>query len=97
MARTAGEKREFEMSWFWLNIPLAAVFVAAWVGIPLWMVLRHPSWSSEPAARYGNPGPEPAMAVIQGRAGTATASQAPGEPGRPEQPIRRRVLAGLDS
>jgi hypothetical protein len=29
------------MYWFWLNIPLAAAFVAAWTGIPLWLVLRH--------------------------------------------------------
>jgi hypothetical protein len=37
------------MSWFWLNIPLCAAFFAAVVGIPLWMVLRHPNWGPEPA------------------------------------------------
>jgi hypothetical protein len=37
------------MNWFWMNIPAALAFVAAWVGIPLWMVLRHPSWGAEPA------------------------------------------------
>ncbi len=37
------------MSWFWLNVPAAAVFFAAWSGIPLYMVLRHPSWGAEPA------------------------------------------------
>jgi hypothetical protein len=30
------------MSWFWLNMPLGAVFFLAVAGIPLWMVLRHP-------------------------------------------------------
>jgi hypothetical protein len=35
------------MSWFWMNIPAAAVFVAAWCGIPLYMVLKHPSWCSQ--------------------------------------------------
>jgi hypothetical protein len=30
------------MYWFWLNIPLAAAFFAAWTGIPLWLVARHP-------------------------------------------------------
>ena len=30
------------MYWFWLNIPLAAAFVAVWTGIPLWLVLRYP-------------------------------------------------------
>ena len=29
------------MNWFWLNIPLAAAFFAAWAGIPLWLVARH--------------------------------------------------------
>jgi hypothetical protein len=24
------------------NFPIAALFILAWVGIPLWMVLRHP-------------------------------------------------------
>ncbi len=37
------------MSWFWLNIPLALVFFGAWCGIPLYMVLKHPSWSHHPA------------------------------------------------
>ena len=30
------------MYWFWLNIPLAAAFYAAWAGIQLWLVARHP-------------------------------------------------------
>jgi hypothetical protein len=30
------------MNWFWLNMPLAAAFVGAWVGIPMWLVFRHP-------------------------------------------------------
>jgi hypothetical protein len=37
------------MSWFWLNMPLAALFFAAWSGIPLWMVLRHPGRRDDPA------------------------------------------------
>jgi hypothetical protein len=28
------------MSWFWLNVPLPALFFAAWSGIPLCMILR---------------------------------------------------------
>ncbi len=43
------------MNLFWLNALPAAVAVGAWAGIPLWMVARHPSWSSEPASIYGNP------------------------------------------
>jgi hypothetical protein len=30
------------MYWFWLNVPLAAAFFAAWAGIPLWLVSKHP-------------------------------------------------------
>ena len=30
------------MYWFWLNIPLAAAFFAAWAGIPLWLVIKRP-------------------------------------------------------
>ncbi len=30
------------MSWFWLNIPLGAVFFLATAGIPLVMVLKYP-------------------------------------------------------
>lgn len=37
------------MSWFWMNIPAALACVAAWCGIPLYMVLKHKSWSTEPA------------------------------------------------
>jgi hypothetical protein len=38
------------MSWFWMNMPLAAVFFAAWCGVPLYMVLRHPTWGPQPAS-----------------------------------------------
>ena len=30
------------MSWFWLNIPLAAAIFAAMVGISLWVVFKRP-------------------------------------------------------
>ena len=37
------------MTWFWLNVPVGVLFVAAWAGIPLWLVLRRPSEGPEPA------------------------------------------------
>ena len=43
------------MNWFWMNVPLAVVFVAAWVGIPLWFSLRHRHWGPDPASPWGNP------------------------------------------
>jgi hypothetical protein len=27
---------------FWMNIPLMALAFGVWVGVPLWIVLRHP-------------------------------------------------------
>jgi hypothetical protein len=33
------------MSWLWLNVPAMVAFFAAWTGIPLYMVLKHPEWS----------------------------------------------------
>jgi hypothetical protein len=57
------------MFWFWMNMPLAAAFLAAWAGIPLWMVLRHPTWGPEPAdgRRHQPVTPEPVAAVDDGR------------------------------
>jgi hypothetical protein len=34
-------------TWFWLNIPLCAVIFSAVVGIPLWMVIKHPDTGHE--------------------------------------------------
>ena len=31
------------MHWFLLNMPLAAAFFGAWVGIPLWLAFHHPA------------------------------------------------------
>jgi hypothetical protein len=30
------------MSWFWLNIPVGALFFLATAGIPVYMVLKYP-------------------------------------------------------
>ncbi len=57
------------MNWFWMNIPAAMVFVAAWVGIPLWMVLRHPSWGAERADSGRAMAAEPVPVLAGGRAG----------------------------
>lgn len=33
------------MTWFWLNIPLALLFVCCWAGIPLWHTCKR--WNAE--------------------------------------------------
>jgi len=38
------------MSWVWLNIPLGVMVVLAIVGVPIWLVLKHPDARPERAA-----------------------------------------------
>jgi hypothetical protein len=45
------------MSWMWMNLSLAVVFFGAFAGIPMYLVLRNLSFSSQPA---DTPAPAPA-------------------------------------
>jgi hypothetical protein len=45
-ARSHREEAEMP-TWFWLNIPVGAVLFAAMVGIPLWLVSKHPDTGRE--------------------------------------------------
>lgn len=65
------------MNWFWMNVPLAAVFFAAWAGIPLWMVIRHRHWGPEPASPFGNPELEAVLVSVQGEAVQSTEPHVP--------------------
>jgi hypothetical protein len=57
----------------WANFPLALLFVLAWSGIPLWMVIKHPDTQPDfsdahtyLAAKTAQPAaaePEPATAA----------------------------------
>ena len=43
------------MTWLLYNIPLMVLFFALWVGIPLWLVNRHPDTGPQaqlPAIAY---------------------------------------------
>jgi hypothetical protein len=71
------------MSWFWLNIPLAALIFLAMTLIPLWLVIKHPDTGPEtPAA------PVPAQAA---HSAVAAASPAAARNGRA---ARQLELAG---
>ena len=45
------------MTWMRMNIPLMVMFFALWVGIPLWLVLRHPDRKPTLAAAPGDNAP----------------------------------------
>jgi hypothetical protein len=51
------------MLWFWLNMPLAAVFFGAWYGIPMWLIHKRPGWGSAPVPRRASGLAEPQAAV----------------------------------
>ena len=38
------------MTWLLLNVPLMVLFFALWVGVPLWLVLKHPDTGPTQAA-----------------------------------------------
>jgi hypothetical protein len=52
-------------AWFWLNIPLALLFVCCWAGIPLWFALTR--WNAELDAKHAEvaAGAVPVPAVAQ--------------------------------
>jgi len=41
------------MTWLLINLLLAALFFAIWVGVPLWLVLKHPDQDARPRAASG--------------------------------------------
>ena len=41
------------MGWLWLNLTLGALFAAAIIGVPLWLVLTRPDRAPEPADQPG--------------------------------------------
>jgi hypothetical protein len=95
------------MFWFWLNIPVATACFAAWCGIPLWMVVRHPNWGPEPGhGRHTGhsaqrPGLEPTFVLSGNPAGAATVGAGTGRQGYPDregepgQPANRLPLTQL--
>ena len=53
-ARRAGTStKEAHVNWFWLDIPLMAVFFLTMTGIPLWLVFKHPDY--QPASAEARP------------------------------------------
>jgi hypothetical protein len=46
-------KEDRKMNWLLLNLLLAVPFFAIWVGVPLWLVLKHPDQDHQPQAASG--------------------------------------------
>ena len=46
-------KENRTMTWLLLNLLLAAPFLAIWVGVPLWLVFKHPDQDHQPQAASG--------------------------------------------
>ena len=64
-------------TWFWLNIPLALLFVCCWAGIPLWLTLKR--WNVELEAKNAE--------LAAGTAAGAVVAQ----PASAAEPRRRRA------
>jgi hypothetical protein len=73
------------MTWFWLNVPLGALFFLAISGIPFWMVIRHPD--NRPAST------DATRTNATGHAGSVTVAGATERPSHPAQTWPRRELA----
>jgi hypothetical protein len=71
--RQTGEKEKAMTPLAWVNFPLALMFILAWTGIPLWMVIKHPdttpdfseahAYLADKAARAAAAEPESAQAA----------------------------------
>jgi hypothetical protein len=51
--RTSTRKEDRKMTWLLLNLLMAAPFFAVWVGVPLWLVFKHPDRGHEQQAASG--------------------------------------------
>jgi hypothetical protein len=49
VGETGPDTEELTMTTLLYNIPLMVLFFALWVGIPAWLVVRHPDSGPQPA------------------------------------------------
>ena len=60
-------------TWFWLNIPLALLFVGCWAGIPLWFTLTR--WNAETSAKHAEVAAQAAPAPVLAQPDPAVAHE----------------------
>ena len=64
-------------TWLWINVSLGALFVLAWVGVPLWLVITRPDTGPDGAGTAGWRRPHaPERAAAAPAAGPARRSPA---------------------
>ncbi len=73
------------MTWLLINLLVAAPFFAIWVGVPLWLVLKHPDQDDHPQAA-GGPAHSHRVEPLTGnsRSSPDAASTRPAQTGRPQ-------------
>jgi len=81
-------------TWFWLNIPLALLFVCCWAGIPLWHTCKR--WNAELSAKHAQIAAEtgPAPVVAQPDRAVAHQTGSPADAGVADAqpfPVRLRL------
>jgi hypothetical protein len=61
-------------TWFWLNIPLAQLFVCCWAGIPLWHTCTR--WNAELDAKHAEVAARAVPALVLAQPDPAVAQRA---------------------
>jgi hypothetical protein len=61
-------------TWFWLNIPLALLFVCCWAGIPLWHACKR--WNAELNAKHAEVAARAVPALVLAQPDPVVAQQA---------------------
>jgi hypothetical protein len=62
------------MTWIWLNMPLAVLMVAFTVGLPLWVIIKHPEGgASDASAAQVPPHAQTPVSVADGEASAQAA------------------------
>lgn len=55
------------MSWIWLNMPFAVLMIAFTVGLPLWVIVKHPEGgATDASAAQVSPHAQPSASTADG-------------------------------
>ena len=83
------------MTWLFLNLLLAGPFFAIWVGVPLWLVLKHPDQVHQPQAASGPAHSHRVEPLTRNSRSSPDAGKHPASPDRPgPKPNSARFPAG---